>query len=194
MSNANTTTQNAQNAEFQLLTANSGTYNGFTFSPFEKEWEYNGVPFTESVIRIIDGERIVSDFGIRSDMTLESQVKTEIQGDIQEQMAAGIFSNTDLVGMFISCNGYSDVNCIGKIVGTFGKTGITVEPWDATEQTEKMEFIAGGFSGHCVNNHNQKWDFAKADRANFGMRLGKGFYKSGNRVNFTPQHHYDYNF
>ena len=194
MTNANTTPQNAQNADNQQIEVNSGTHNGFTFAPFEKMVQYSGRNYTEKGIRVMDGTRTVGEFSQREDMTIEAQIDWVIEDDIKSRMAKGDFKNTALVGMFVSERLWSDTNIVGKIVGTFGKTGITIEPMDTDKNTAKMEWTPGGFSGHCSNNFSQDWTFKTSARPNFGLRLGKGFHKNGYRVTTAPQHHHDFNF
>jgi hypothetical protein len=61
------------------------------------------------------------------------------------------------------------------------------------------EFIQGGFAGHCVNNHEQRW-FITSDNESpiIRARLRKdGYYHSkvGRHVlSDKPRYFYDYNF
>lgn len=118
-----------------------------------------------------------------------------IEDQINTNMRNGQFDNQSLMGMWVSQVLWTDVRCIGKIVGTYGKTGIIVEPWRAVENKTKMEWISGGFAGHCVNNLDQEWTFEKLEgEENERFRLGKGFNKERYRINFNPRYYRDFNF
>lgn len=182
-------------AEIQeRLKATTGTHVGFNFAPTQTERTFEGRTYTDHKIGVFNGDTLIGDFNKRSDLTIETQVEWAVEEHITRSMRNGEFDNESLVGMFVSKRLWSDVNCVGKVVGTFGKTGIIVEPWDGVEQTTKMEFIPGGFSAHCPTNWAQKWRFEKVEGDNKRMRLGKGFWKDGYRMTFGPTKHYDFNF
>ena len=68
------------------------------------------------------------------------------------------------------------------------------------DPTWKPDIIPGGFAGHCINQHEQKWNI-KSDESKktFRIRLHKnGQWKSkfGSRfmLQDTPVKFYDYNF
>lgn len=94
------------------------------------------------------------------------------------------------IGKYVSRAGYSDVNIIGKIVGTKGKRTFLVKSMSAEKQTVKLDFIVGGFAGHCVNQHEQQWSFKEYDEIIEVKNL------KNSRLVFTekPYHYYDYNF
>lgn len=175
-------------------TITPGTHVGHNFAPIQNEVTCMGRTFTEHKIGVFNDDTLIADFYNRSDQTIETQVEWAVEEHITKSMRDGEFDNESLVGMFVCKLLWSDVNCVGKVVGTFGKTGIIVEPWDGVEQTTKMEFIPGGFAGHCPNNWAQKWRFEKVEGDNIRMRLGKGFLKDGYRLDFAPRKHYDFNF
>ena len=67
--------------------------------------------------------------------------------------------NTELIGKYISLRGYSDIYIRGKVIGSYGKTGIMIQRINAIKDLVKKEWKVGGFSGVCLNNHNQEWEF-----------------------------------
>ena len=109
----------------------------------------------------------------------------------------GQFTNKDIVGKYVSHYLYTDVQCVGKIVGTFGKTGIIVQPMKATQGEWKAEWHVGGFAGHCSNQHAQVWNFELTDEEPIRMRLCTRFFSGrGHRMGITenPYKFHDYNF
>ena len=98
----------------------------------------------------------------------------------------------ELIGKYVNESGYSDIYPIGKIIATKGKTTLIIKRVIATEQTQEMKFISGGFAGICTNQDNQKWNFEEIDEK-IEMRVSKQF----NRRYFLadePKKFYDYNF
>lgn len=99
-----------------------------------------------------------------------------------------------MVGKFVNRYLWSDVQVVGKIVDTFGKTGIVIEPYTATlDKNWKADVIPGGFAGHCVNNYSQTYDYAPSGDENIRMRISYKFFKMY-RIEQEPNHFYDYNF
>lgn len=94
------------------------------------------------------------------------------------------------IGMYVSRAGYSDVDIIGKIVGVKGKRTFLVKPMRAEKQLTKLEFLVGGFAGHCINQQNQEWSFKEYDEIIEVKNL------KNSRLVFSekPYHYYDYNF
>lgn len=87
--------------------------------------------------------------------------------------------------------GYSDIDTVGKVVGTKGKATLVIQRVNMVlDPNWKPEFITGGFAGHCVNQHSQKWLSFLIDDY-FEYRI-----KKNDRVKFEdePHHFYDYNF
>jgi len=101
-------------------------------------------------------------------------------------------NNTELVGKFVSMVLWSDTRIVGKIVDTFGKSGIVIQRMVATKNTIEREYIKGGFAGVCINNSDQEWEFEMLENIE-SMRLSKQFDKQYMISNY-PCHHYDYNF
>jgi hypothetical protein len=108
-------------------------------------------------------------------------------------MARNTFTATeDMIGKYINEYLYTDVNPIGKIVGIKSKTILYVQPIEATENKTKMEFIPGGFSLHCTNNSEQKWEFKEVGEVvEMRMTVGRHDFR---RISDSPRKYYDYNF
>jgi len=100
----------------------------------------------------------------------------------------------ELVGKYINQYLWSDVNPVGKIVGIKGKTKVLVQPVVAGPNKAKMEFIPGGFAGHCTNMYDQKYDFFEEGEV-FEMTLSNFKMKRTNLgIADHPSKHYDFNF
>lgn len=109
-------------------------------------------------------------------------------------MSNSLPKNVDMVGKFVNRYLWSDVQVVGKIIDTFGKTGIVIEPYAATlDKNWKADVIPGGFAGHCVNNYSQTYDYAPSGDENIRMRISQKFFKMY-RIEQEPNHFYDYNF
>ncbi len=109
-------------------------------------------------------------------------------------MEKEIMVNSELIGKYINHYMWSDVEPLGKIVGVKGKsTLILARVSYKRDESVTMNFIQGGFAGHCANNHSQKWLYTVDEKDTFTVRLGKGFLKR-NRIQDAPYHFYDYNF
>ena len=96
--------------------------------------------------------------------------------------------------------GYSDVNPY-EVVKVISDKTIEVREMDADrDDTVKLEWVAGGFAGHCVNQHSQKW-IIKSNPNNPVIRIRlskkKGWVnKHGQKFGLSdkPVKFYDYNF
>jgi hypothetical protein len=101
---------------------------------------------------------------------------------------------------FANHGGYSDIEPFEVIRWVSAKT-IEIREMDATrDESVKMEFVAGGFAGHCVNQRDQKWNIVsnvqrpvirirKSGTKGWQDRHGRRFSLSQKPVKF-----YDYNF
>ena len=95
--------------------------------------------------------------------------------------------------------GYSDVNPF-EVVRRVSEKTLVIRRMKAERDPEwKPEFIAGGFSGTCVNQSKQKWVIESDDTADtVRIRFGKKGWRDafGNRyvISKTPFKFYDYNF
>lgn len=101
---------------------------------------------------------------------------------------------SDLIGKYINRVLFSDVDPIGKIIGIKGKTKVIVQPIEAGENKTKMEWVSGGFAGHCTNQWNQQYDFVE-EGIPFEVSLSNTSLKTRFwKINDTPRKFYDYNF
>lgn len=101
------------------------------------------------------------------------------------------------VGLFANHFGYSDIEPF-EIIEMVGTKTILIREMEA-EQLTKPEFVAGGFSAHCTNQHEIKWKITpKPDGAVLKARLHKdGYYHSNIGKHYIanePRKFYDYNF
>ena len=100
----------------------------------------------------------------------------------------------ELIGKYINQSMYTDVNPIGKVIGIKGKTGVIIQPVEASENKTKMKWASGGFAGNCYNQDEQEYDFYEV-REPFEMKLSNTKLKSL-RWGFAdrPIKYYDFNF
>ena len=96
--------------------------------------------------------------------------------------------------------GYSDVNPF-EVVRVISDKTIEIRAMDAErDESVKMNFIPGGFSAHCDNQADQKWNItSNEENPVFRIRLSKnrGWQdKYGQRFKLAnaPRKFYDYNF
>ena len=95
--------------------------------------------------------------------------------------------------------GYTDVNPF-EIVRVVSAKTIEVREMKCERDTSvKLEFIPGGFSAHCVNDHEQKWHISSDESAPvIRIRLGKNGWKDKHGRKFgladEPVKYYDHNF
>ena len=100
----------------------------------------------------------------------------------------------ELIGKYINQVLWSDVNPVGKIVGIKGKTKVIIQPVVAGPNQAKMEYVPGGFAGHCVNQDDQHYDFFEQGDT-FELTLSNASMKRGFIcIHERPHKHYDYNF
>jgi hypothetical protein len=96
-----------------------------------------------------------------------------------------------MIGNYINQYGYSDITPLGKIVGIKSKTILYVQPIEAGENKTKMEWVSGGFAGHCVNQNEQSYDFTEVGEI-VEIRMSNGDRR--NRIDNRPMKYYDFNF
>lgn len=95
--------------------------------------------------------------------------------------------------------GYSDVNPY-EVVRVVSDKTLDVREMDAErDESVKLEWMVGGFAGHCVNQREQQWNITtNTENRTVRIRLGKQGWKDahGQRYNLsdTPVKFYDYNF
>ena len=96
-------------------------------------------------------------------------------------------------------HGYSDVDPY-EVVRVISDKTIEIREMKAErDDSVKMEFVAGGFAGHCVNQRDQKWNISSDDSSPvIRIRLGKRGWKCPHGRRFAlsdqPVKYYDYNF
>jgi len=101
----------------------------------------------------------------------------------------------DLIGKYLNLHLYTDIYPIGKIIGIKGKSTVILAKVTHEKDPEfKLEIIPGGFSGHCVNNDEQKWIYHVDETVTKEKKLTVGSLKRGLYISDTPLYHYDYNF
>ena len=100
----------------------------------------------------------------------------------------------EMVGTYINRVLWSDVMPLGRIVSIKSKTKVLVQRVKAGENKVKMEFVPGGFAGHCVNNYRQDYDFYDEGQP-FELSLSRSSMKrSFLQFANCPMKHHDYNF
>jgi hypothetical protein len=96
--------------------------------------------------------------------------------------------------------GYTDINPF-EVVKVISDKTIEVRAMDAIrDESIELQWVEGGFAGHCVNQSKQKW-FIKSNLSNPIVRIrlskNKGWQdKDGRkfRLSDQPTKFYDYNF
>ena len=107
-----------------------------------------------------------------------------------------LIPTTDL---FANYCGYSDVEPY-EIVRIVSDKCIEVRAMDTSKQKTKLDFHVGGFSAHCSNQHDQKYDYtSNPENSVQKIRLRKNgvwMNKDDQRFNIAeaPYKFYDYNF
>lgn len=174
------------------------TQNGYTATIVE---EYKGY-----TIATVTGTRFDRPFEYTAAFQNGEEVHTPGGGTIRDRvdyhieklrdinMRNGQFDTNEFVGLYVSESLWTDTRIVGRVVDTFGKTGIVVQPMRATKQTAELEFTPGGFAAHCHNQSQQEWEFKMTDDAPLRLRCGKGFHAAGYRLRETPSHYVDFNF
>jgi len=100
----------------------------------------------------------------------------------------------EMIGKYLNYYGWSDVHPMGKIIGVRKSSILVLAHVSAVrDENVKMEYIPGGFAGHCVNNHQQKWIFTVDESQTTEVRLSAKLLKNHKIENF-PNSFYDYNF
>jgi len=103
------------------------------------------------------------------------------------------------MNQFANHYGYSDVNPY-EVVRVISDKTIEVREMDAErDDSVKLDFHVGGFSAHCPNQHDQRWNIrSNPDNCVVRIRLGKQGWKDAHgrrfKLNDQPVKFYDYNF
>ncbi len=95
--------------------------------------------------------------------------------------------------------GYSDINPF-EVVRVISDKTMEIRAMDAErDESVKLDWVVGGFSGVCLNQRNQNW-FITSNEQNrvVRIRLGKQGWKDANgrkyQLSDEPVKFYDYNF
>ena len=100
---------------------------------------------------------------------------------------------------FANHHGYSDVNPF-EVIRVISDKTLEVREMEASRDTSvKLDFEAGGFSAHCLNQSEQKWLIASdPSKPVIRIRFGKLGWKDAHGRRFSlsdhPRKFYDYNF
>ena len=106
-----------------------------------------------------------------------------------------LVATPDLIGKYINEVLWSDVNPVGQIVDIKGKTTLIVARVTADHNKTKMEYIPGGFAGHCTNMYDQDWEFTLHENDLFEVNYSRtNFKKRFYAIYDYPRKFYDYNF
>lgn len=102
--------------------------------------------------------------------------------------------NEQLIGKYINRVLWSDVDPVGKIVGIKSKTKVIIQIVKASENKTKMEWVVGGFAGHCINQSAQSYDFTITDETFEASLSNSSLKKRFWSIDDRPRKWYDYNF
>ena len=103
------------------------------------------------------------------------------------------------MNQFANHYGYSDVNPY-EVMRVISDKTIEVREMDAErDDSVKLEFQVGGFSAHCSNQCDQRWNISSnPGNQVIRIRLGKQGWKDAHgrrfKLNNQPVKFYDYNF
>lgn len=104
-----------------------------------------------------------------------------------------------MVGKFMNYRGWTDVEPF-EIVKVVSDKTVVVRPMKAElDPSWQREVSPGGFAGHTVNNHEQKWIITSDPQApEHRVRLGKKGWKDAHggyySLSDSPRKFHDYNF
>jgi hypothetical protein len=104
-----------------------------------------------------------------------------------------------MVGKFLNQKGWTDVEPY-EIVKVVSAKQVIVRPMDAVlDPSWQREVSPGGFAGHVMNNHEQKWNItsnptAPERRVRLGKKGWKDAYGNYYSLSDSPRKFYDYNF
>jgi hypothetical protein len=95
--------------------------------------------------------------------------------------------------------GYSDVTPYEVVRVVSDKTLMVREMDSERDESVELKWLPGGFAGHCVNQHDQKWRItSNPDNRVIRIRLTKTGWRDKYGAKFVlsdePCRFYDYNF
>lgn len=100
---------------------------------------------------------------------------------------------------FANKYGYSDVTPF-EVVRVVSDKTIEIREMDyVRDESVGLKWEVGGFAGHCVNQHDQKWIISSNMKNRvIRIRLGKKGWRDAHGGNYvlsdSPRRFYDYNF
>lgn len=103
------------------------------------------------------------------------------------------------MNQFANHYSFSDVEPY-EVVRVISDKTIEVREMDAErDDSVKLNFFVGGFSAHCANQHDQRWNItSNPSNSVVRIRLGKQGWKDAHgrkfRLSDKPAKFYDYNF
>lgn len=124
----------------------------------------------------------------------ETERGVVIRPKTREQLAE-YPQNHELVGKYVSEFLWSDAKIVGRIIDTFGKTGIVVQTMEADLNPNfKFDVTPGGFAGHVNNQNEQEWIFRDMETEEpIRFRINLSFFREYG-ITHEPYHYYDFNF
>jgi hypothetical protein len=105
------------------------------------------------------------------------------------------FHHTTKIRQFCNEFGYSDVEPY-EVVKVISANCVEVREMATKQIVFPSQFFVGGFSAHCADNFNQKYEYTSDPcRPTIRIRKGKKGWGNGKfRMANHPHKHYDYNF
>lgn len=107
--------------------------------------------------------------------------------------------NAKEIKKYCNYHGYTDVEPY-EVVRVISDKTVEIRPMAHGQNKANMEWVSGGFAGHCINNHAQHYDYyPNPDAKTIRVRWSEKFqcWKKGS-LKFTmadePRYFYDYNF
>lgn len=96
---------------------------------------------------------------------------------------------------FVNMHGYSDVHPY-EVVRVISDKCVEIRALDTKQTVFPKNFQIGGFAAHCVDNHNQKYEYTSNPQNPVGrIRLSKKGWGLGRYLmSDEPIKFYDYNF
>jgi hypothetical protein len=121
----------------------------------------------------------------------------EIMGSVQRRLKSFLdgFHHTTKIRQFCNEFGYSDVEPY-EVVKVISANCVEVREMATKQIVFPSQFFVGGFSAHCADNFNQKYEYTSDPcRPTIRIRKGKKGWGNGKfRMANHPHKHYDYNF
>lgn len=121
------------------------------------------------------------------------EVAIKLEGAKAKKSTNNLIDGENVIGKYVSRYLFSDIDIVGKIIGTRGNI-LIIENLSAKNIAD-MKFEVGGFSAHCTNSDKQEWIFTPTGNTMELRYSAKSFHKKHRmRITNNPVHQYDYNF